>query len=479
MPKFYQKKEYKMVEKRKRPASMVKQKKIKLDTPQALPEVDNTRKEINKVYSKLLAKDCRDRVKFVQKALGLIGEDLLGASKKHDLCRVIQACLKYGNEQQKHFIYENLKPYFSEVASGKYSYFLAKKLLKFEDKESLLAEVLTNARSMFCTIYGIRFLDLLYTEGKHKSKLLQSIFNSNTEFDSLETISPESIQELKSSVPIKKIMKKGLIDYPLIIHIVYIYLSICTFEEKQEILCSLYDHFESLIKTRYGAILAIQSLAISDTKQRKIILKVSASLVFYIYDPESYAYLYFTKLIQVIDDTKRVKKMIILPINQNMSQLVLSTNGAKFLMSLFPYEFSSGVSSDNEIQALEENLNTTSKKDVKTKKKEIFEAVSQMLAKEIEKNFDQIINNPRLSGLIIGTALSVIHGDLKSQEFVNKCAESCGNWEIMNHNVGQRVLKKILEFEAEAEGQTFTKTFIKAIAAKQDYLEKLIKCRGV
>ena len=417
-----------VADKRKRPVSSVGRKKIKLNAPQEIPEVDNTRKEINKVYSKLLAKDARDRVKLTQKALSLLGEDLLAASKKHDLCRVIQACLKYGSDQQKTFIYESLKPNYSEIASGKYSYFLAKKLLKAGEKEFLLSEVLQNARKMFCTIYGIRFLDLLYNEGHYKQKVLQSIFNPDQTFDpNLNVISNESISELKQAVPIKNIIKKGLIDYPLVMHAVYLYLTISEDDEKKEILSNLYEKFDSLIRCRYGAILAIQALAASDTKQRKIILKSASSLINSIYDPESYAYLFFIKLIEVVDDTVRVKKMIIVPVIQNLKQIIHSVNGAKFLLSIFPYNFSIGSLSSNELEALEENLNSTSKKDIIVKKKEIFNDISQMLVREIQTDFLEIINNPRLNFLILGVALGIIHGDIKSKAFIKTCAEALVN----------------------------------------------------
>ena len=469
-----------MVDKRKRPVSSVGRKKIKLDAPQEIPEVDNNRKEVNKAYSKLLSKDARDRVKLAQKALNLLGDDLLAASKKHDLCRVVQACLKYGSDQQKIQIYESLRPHYSELASGKYSYFLAKKLLKVGDKEQLLTEVLSNARSMFCTIHGIRFLDLLYKEGNYRARLLHAIFTPDQEFDSSEhNIGSEAILHLKDSVSMKKIMKKGLIDYPLVMHAVYLYLSACSEEEKLEILSMLHDKFESLVKCRYGTILAIQALAASDTKQRKVILKAAQPLVACIPDPESYAYLFFIKLIEVIDDTVRVKKMIILPVIQNLKAIIHSTNGAKFLMSIFPYDFSIGSLSTNEISALDENLNSTSKKDITLKKKEIFRELSEMLIREIEADFQEIINNARFNFLILGVALGIIFGELKSKSFIKVCSESIVNWDIMNHMSGHRILKKIIELESENGKIFFTKSFLKVITQKSAYLEKLMKSKGV
>lgn len=467
-----------MVDKRKRPVTSVTRKKIKLNKPQELPEVDNTRKEINKYYSKLLSKDARDRTKLSQKILGLLGEDLLSASKKHDLSRVIQACLKYGSEAQKSSIAENLRPKFAELAAGKYSYFLAKKLLKLGDKEELLAEVLVNAKRMVTSTYGIRFLDLLYKEGNYRARVLSAIFNTNVQDFNLEALDKESIESVKQTISIKKIFSKNLIDYKLVMHIVYIYLSACTDDEKYDTLTQLFDKFESLFQSRYGTILAIQTLAVSDIKQRKGILKSAQGLVHYIYDPESYAYLFFIKLIQVIDDTKRVNKMIILPIVQNMKNYVNSINGMKFLMHLLPYDFPSASLSTNEQEALEENLNVTSKKDLPTKKREIFKEIFPMFSKEIHNSFKDLINNPKLNILITAAVLAILNG-FHSNDIVSDCREAVLNWEIMDNNCGHRILKKIIELEAETQQNIFTKAYFKAFKSRKDYLEKLIKSRGV
>jgi hypothetical protein len=162
-----------------------------------------------------------------------------------------------------------------------------------------------------------------------------------------------------------------------------------------------------------------------------------------------------------------------------MKEIVNSTNGAKFLLSLLPYDSSFTALSTNEQEALEENLNQTSKKDVNAKKKEVFLAVFQTMAQEVVSNFQKIINNPRLNNEILALALGIIHGDCSSNEFVEACSELVVNWEVMNHGHGHRILKKIIELEVENGGKAFTKGFLKVMKRKEGYLEKLIKSKGV
>lgn len=464
-----------MAEKRKRSLPAVSQKKIKLNSPQELPEVDNTRKEINKVYSKLISKDARDRQKLTQKVLGLLGNDILAASKKHDLCRVLQACLKHGSDAHKSLIFNKVKDDFVELASGKYSYFLATKLMKYGNKEEMMEMVLDNAKKMIRSPYAVRFLENMYVEGGFKSRILNSLLGNEIE----GAYDPEKIRELKSQLPIKRILDKNLIDNTLVVHVLYLYSTILSDTEKQELFSNLQNNFESLFKSRYGTILAVHSLASSDTKQRKQILKTVQAYIPLITDPDSYAYLFFIKLISVIDDTKRVNKMISLPLVHSMKQLVASNTGSKFLSNISPFANTLGSLSPSEQEVLEESLNITSKKSLESKQREVFSFIFQMLSREVASNFNNIIVDPRLNSLILTVAQGIWNSIGECHEFIKKCAESFANWDIMDSNVGHRVLKKLVECEKDSGSKVITKAFLKVLKEKKDYVEKLVKSRGV
>ena len=463
-----------MAEKRKRSLPKVSQKKINLTSQEVLPEVDNTRKEINKFFSKLISKDVRDRVKITQKILGLIGDDLLSACNKHDLCRVVQACLKHGSDQQKAYIFEALFPHYSELASGKYSYFLAKKLLKHGNKDEMVDSVLSSATRMLGSSYGVRFLEMIYLDG-YKSKIMTALLGEEVEgkFDK------DSVKELMNSLSFKKIVKKGLLEYSLILHVLYVYTLHSTDQENLLIYNGLIGSFPALLKSRYGAILAVRSLTVSDAKQRKNILKAVQPLVTLIPEQESYAYLFFIKLVQVIDDTKRVNKMISLAVNQNMSSFIKSSTGAKFLSNICPYSSSTNLLSPNELEVINENLNKNSKKPVESKQQEVFSYIFPMIAREVSSHLKETINEPRTAGLVLTVTQGVVHNSGNSYSFVEKCANCVVDWEVMDNNTGHRILKKVIEAEAESGSKVFTAAFLKSLTEKGDYVGKLVKSRGV
>lgn len=463
-----------MAEKRKRSLPKVSQKKINLTSQEVLPEVDNTRKEINKFFSKLISKDVRDRVKITQKILGLIGDDLLSACNKHDLCRVVQACLKHGSDQQKAYIFESLFPHYSELASGKYSYFLAKKLLKHGNKDEMIDSVLSSATRMLSSSYGVRFLEMIYSDG-YKSKIIAALLGDEIEgkFDK------SRVKELMNSLSFKKMAKKGLLEYSLVLHVLYVYTLNSTDEENLLVYNGLVEFFPALLKSRFGAILAVRALVVSDAKQRKNVLKTVQPLVTLIPEAESYAYLFFIKLVQVIDDTKRVNKMISLAVNQNMSNFIKSSTGAKFLSNICPYSNPVNLLSPNELEVINENLNKTSKKPVETKQQEVFSYIFPMIAREVSNHLKEIINEPRTAGLVLTVAQGVVHKSGNYYQFVEKLANCVVDWEIMDNNTGHRILKKVVEAEVESGSKVFTKAFLQSLTEKGDYVGKLVKSRGV
>lgn len=61
---------------------------------------------------------------------------------KHDASRIIQTCLKYGNEDQHKQITEELKGRLLEITKSHYAHFLAIKLFKYcKEKHVFLKEL--------------------------------------------------------------------------------------------------------------------------------------------------------------------------------------------------------------------------------------------------------------------------------------------------------------------------------------------------
>ena len=98
-------------------------------------QIDPTTKEMRSLYNKLMQNTKSDKTLLVKKIISLIGDKYENYCYKHDGCRVLQGCLKYGSKEQKNKLIEGLHPFLFKIICGKYSIYLANKIFKYADNE--------------------------------------------------------------------------------------------------------------------------------------------------------------------------------------------------------------------------------------------------------------------------------------------------------------------------------------------------------
>lgn len=62
-----------------------------------LSEEDDFRKNLNILTSSIISKEIKSKFGLIKEALDLVGDKLLEYTLRHDTSRLIQACLKYGD----------------------------------------------------------------------------------------------------------------------------------------------------------------------------------------------------------------------------------------------------------------------------------------------------------------------------------------------------------------------------------------------
>ena len=108
-------------------------------------QVDPTTKEMRSLYNKLMQNTKADKTSLVKKLISLIDDKYETYCYKHDGCRVLQGCLKYGSKEQKNKLIEGLLPFLFKIICGKYSIYLANKIFKYADtdqKKKILNETI-------------------------------------------------------------------------------------------------------------------------------------------------------------------------------------------------------------------------------------------------------------------------------------------------------------------------------------------------
>ena len=128
--------------------------------------VDSTTKEMRSLYNKLMQNNKADKSSLVKKVIDLIGGKYESHCYKHDGCRVLQGCLKYGTKEQKKNIIDSLLPFLFKIICGKYSIYLSGKIFKYADndqKNKILKDVIKpNFKEFLKYSGGISFTKMMF-----------------------------------------------------------------------------------------------------------------------------------------------------------------------------------------------------------------------------------------------------------------------------------------------------------------------------
>ena len=142
------------------------------------PKVDPTTKEMRSLYNKLMQNTNADKSLLVKKIITLIDGKYETYCYKHDGCRVLQGCLKYGTKEQKNKIINDLLPFMFKIICDKYSIYLANKIFKYantEQKEKILNETIKpNFINLLKYSGGITFTKtiFMYSNTNYQDKLI-------------------------------------------------------------------------------------------------------------------------------------------------------------------------------------------------------------------------------------------------------------------------------------------------------------------
>ena len=140
--------------------------------------VDPTTKEMRSLYNKLMQNTNADKSLLVKKIISLIDGKYETYCYKHDGCRVLQGCLKYGTKEQKNKIINDLLPFMFKIICDKYSIYLANKIFKYantEQKEKILNETIKpNFINLLKYSGGITFTKtiFMYSNTNYQDKLI-------------------------------------------------------------------------------------------------------------------------------------------------------------------------------------------------------------------------------------------------------------------------------------------------------------------
>lgn len=501
-------------------------------------QVDPTTKEMRSLYNKLMQNTKSDKSALIKKIISLIGDKYESYCYKHDGCRVLQGCLKYGSKEQKNKLIEGLLPFLFKIICGKYSIYLANKIFKYADndqKKKILNETIkpnfinllkysggiTFTKTIFMysnTNYQDELIDLYIKEyfkiPLEKIKIIRETEVNNKKEDNEDIemkdeekkenkdniIVDNSEQNLEAEDIIKKIkahLEKQLeknINKNFIFHgflnKIFDYLD----EKTQIYITELFDDDISFfMDSYYGYELIMKMYSVSSAKTRKKIIKYVRDNMETFLQDEKGTY-FIIKIILFTDDTVNVNKIFMNAIMDKLdANIVENKNCLKIIWNIIS-PFNKKCNNVQQQNLLNYSTPNSNKKPLEKRIGEILENIFEKIFKIINFEIKFLIKDILFSQFltdfiqflsqkneiekletIINTIVSYIEEDYKNnKDNLNEC--------VLMDKVGQFTIKRIFKdlIEIDGEANKYGKKFAEKLAniMKAD-LDKFLDSRAV
>ncbi|KAI0513500.1 hypothetical protein KFK09_009524 [Dendrobium nobile] len=283
-----------------------------------------------------------ERSKLVSEALQKMYGKLLEVASSHVSARVLQTCIKYGSQEERNVVFEELRPHLLTLSRKKYAVHLVKKLLDVASKKQL--------EGFISSLHGhVSFL-IRHTVGS--AGILADLISK------LKLQKSSVLQHMTSII--QPLLEKGIVDYSIIHATLVEYFTIADRSSAADVIQQLLPLLSqesvtddglhasskrknkrrktriplvSMMHTRDGLKVGIFCIKHGTAKDRKKIVKgIKDHIRKLAFD--QYGSLLLSCILSVVDDTKLVTKIIIRELQSMLKELVLDKNGRRPLLLL-------------------------------------------------------------------------------------------------------------------------------------------------
>ncbi|CAG8007182.1 unnamed protein product [Penicillium nalgiovense] len=315
--------------------SHIKQKALQQERKAAKPNADTVARS-KKLWEQLRRKShvpLEQRKKLVKELFEIITNRVRDFVFKHDSVRVIQTALKYGNLEQRKLIAHELKGTYKELAQSRYAKFLVGKLIVHGDDETrdlIIPEFYGHVRRLIRHPEGSWILDDIYrtvATKAQKDRLLREWYGPEFVIFQDENDTTSDLPKIIEAHPEKRgpimnylrelinlLVQKKSTGFTML-HDAMLQYFLCTkpgSNEASEFIELLKgdeegDLVKNLAFTKSGSRLMCLSLAYSNAKDRKLLLRFFRDTVKAMAG-DIYGHQVILAAYEVVDDTKLCAK---------------------------------------------------------------------------------------------------------------------------------------------------------------------------
>ncbi|KAG0262379.1 pumilio domain member 6 [Actinomortierella ambigua] len=377
-----------------------------------------------KLWEKLRLKEQpkADRQAIMLEMMGLIQGKVQDIIFKHDMSRIIQTCLKWGNEEQRNIIAGELVGQYLTLSKSMYGRFIVVKILHYCPKyrETIIKEFYGKVRQLIKHKEASEIIEdayATYANAAQRTALVQEFYGP--EFRVFKVDDKKTLSEILEHSPAKKesimkhlletltgCMEKGTIGFSIVHRVLLEYFEHASAKEIQDMLDVMKEQAVEMLHTKEGAQVAMFCLMHATPKDRKAMLKTIKPYVLKICK-EEYGHMVMLRLFDVVDDTVLVNKAIVSEIVKEMSDIAKDKFGRRVILYLLagrspkylsPYSIELLAKGD----AVRAN---TSKKDAAVRSSELLNYISPALVSLVATKARSLISEPLACQVVYETLL--------------------------------------------------------------------------
>ncbi|KAF5284397.1 hypothetical protein FQA39_LY17072 [Lamprigera yunnana] len=448
------------------------------------------------VRSKGLKRDISQRTQSINKLHYMfVGkEQYLKLVFAHDTARIVQFLFKYGHEKIRNEMANELIPICGKMIQSKYGRNCFKSMLKYgnhEIRSAAIKKLYGNAikfTSHLVTALVFEYAYSTWATTQQKCDFVQEFFG-----DIYKQVKDPNIKHLRdvyknspnmkmaalqaTKANLSRVLNKDLLDSGLIQTVLCQYLSECSPEDKVELISQLAPHIVVISNSKDGVKAAMQCIWYGNNKDRKVIMK---ALKEHIMDLSMHEHGHYTviALLDAVDDTVLLNKMILTKILSDVNSLVQNEHGRKILLWLIAPADSTHFHPLLINQLAVGRDVSTSKKAVDQRRQELLNYAMFTLANEVISNTSFWVSTASIAMVTLSIIKSAPSEFL--QDVLNAIAKTITNvnWSIkkdesdseilgVEHSGLHMILKKVILHDkvfSEVQKPTFSTSLLNEIS---------------
>ncbi|KAJ1766572.1 Pumilio y domain member 6 [Coemansia sp. RSA 1813] len=341
---------------------------------------------------------------------------------KHDMSRVVQTCLKYGDADQRSVIAEELNGSYVDLSRSTYGRHILVRMLKYCPKQrpDIIQSFYGNVRKLVRHKDAASVLEecyAVYANAAQRWDLVAEFYGN--EFAVFKESNMQSLETVLEKHPLKRatilsalkatvtpLLEKGTVQYSIVHRALLDYMKHADPKDRQEVIEAMRELVVEVLHTRDGAHAGMLCLLYGSPKDRKAIVKSMKPFLRKICC-EEYGYAVLIEALDCVDDTVFMNKSVLQDIGDMVGDLLANQYGRRVPLYVLSGRNPLYVGSDalKVLRSGDSVRAETSKKDPEMRYRELRTHISPKMVEWVAANAGTAVFEPFLSQAVSETLL--------------------------------------------------------------------------